>query len=276
MTAGNSGDDLLRSFVAQFNLDQLLYHPRATGEGVRIAVIDGGIDRRVIESRFAALADPIEPIEGAIFSASAPDPLPYLGEQSSPHGTAVADILLRLAPRAKLFSADVFGPSGASDVDTLVRAVRHAMDHWHCKIINLSLGISEDRLQPLPKRQKLLRLMEEAYYRDVLIFAAANNDHPVSKSYPSAFSLPLISVNKGAFSHPFGFAYHLSETIEFEAFAQSNFGPYGPEPATSWATPHLAGITAKLLSLRPSLKVFEIKTLLYWMTQLRDPSGIET
>ena len=37
------------------------------------------------------------------------------------------------------------------------------------------------------------------------------------------------------------------------------------EPATSWAAPHLTGIAARLLSLRPTLKPFEVKTLLYWM-----------
>ena len=44
------------------------------------------------------------------------------------------------------------------------------------------------------------------------------------------------------------------------------FGPFAAEPATSWAAPHLAGIAARLLSLRPGLKPFEVKTLLYWMS----------
>jgi subtilisin len=39
------------------------------------------------------------------------------------------------------------------------------------------------------------------------------------------------------------------------------------EPATSWATPHLAAIAARILSLRPGLKPFEMKTVLYWLFQ---------
>ena len=42
-------------------------------------------------------------------------------------------------------------------------------------------------------------------------------------------------------------------------------GPFAQEPATSWAAPHLTGIAARILSLRPDLKPFELKTVLYWM-----------
>ena len=63
------------------------------------------------------------------------------------------------------------------------------------------------------------------------------------------------------------FAYELREPIEFLAHGRGYLGPFAHEPATSWAAPHLAGIAARLLSLRPNLKPFEIKTLLYWMYQ---------
>jgi hypothetical protein len=46
-------------------------------------------------------------------------------------------------------------------------------------------------------------------------------------------------------------------------------GPFANEPATSWAAPHLAGIAARILSLRPNLKLFEMKTILYWLFQNR-------
>ena len=54
------------------------------------------------------------------------------------------------------------------------------------------------------------------------------------------------------------------------AMSRGYVGPFAAEPATSWATPHLAGIAARLLSLRPGLKPFEVKTLLYWLS--RNPS----
>ena len=139
------------------------------------------------------------------------------------------------------------------------------MDVWHCKIVNLSLGVPEQRLQQVQKKMQFLRTIEEAYYKDVLVFAAAHNEHPLTRSYPAAFAPPLVSVDKHLFADPLQFAYLLNEQIEFQAHGRGYFGPFSQELATSWATPHLAGIAARILSLRPDLKPFEMKTLLYWL-----------
>ncbi len=243
--------------------DRILRDPRATGEGVVVGLIDSGIERSVIEARFPDAY----PIEGAVFRPDVPQPLPWSGHQSSPHGTTVADIVLTLAPRVKIYSADVFGPSGACEVDTVIRALRHAIDVWNCKIVNLSLGVPEHKLQQAQKRMQFQKAIEDAYYKDVLIFAAAHNEHPITRSYPAAFAPPLISVDKAIFDDPLKFAYQLRDTVEFQAHGRGYLGPFTHEPATSWATPHLAGIAARILSLKPDLKPFEIKTILYWMFQ---------
>ena len=132
-----------------------------------------------------------------MFRPESPQPGEYLGHQSSPHGTTVADIVLTLAPKVKLYSADVFGPSGTCEVETVIRALHHAIDVWKCKIVNLSLGVPESKLQQLPKKHLFLKAIEEGYFKDVLIFAAAHNEHPLMRSYPAAFVPPLISVDKG-------------------------------------------------------------------------------
>lgn len=247
--------------------EKILQDPRATGEGVSIALIDSGIDREILETNARKRGQEPPQVVGAIFRSDSPGPLPYLGKQSSPHGTTVADIVLTIAPKVTLYSADVFGPSGTSEVELVIRAIHHAIDVWKCKIINLSLGIAEHRLQQAQKRHQLLRTIEEAYFKDVLIFAAAHNEHPLTRSYPAAFAPPLISVDKGLFENPLEFAYHLRENVEFQAHSRGYLGPFAREPATSWATPHLAAIAARVLSLRPNLKPFEIKTILYWMFQ---------
>jgi hypothetical protein len=163
----------------------------------------------------------------------------------------------------------VFGPQGSCEVEVVIRAIRWAIDVWQCKVINLSLGVPEHRLQQPQRRQHLLRAVEEAYFKDVLVIAAAHNEHPLTRSYPAAFAPPLISVDKHLFDDPFQFAYELREQVEFLAHGRGYLGPFASEPATSWAAPHLAGIAARILSLRPNLKPFEIKTILYWMVSGR-------
>ena len=91
--------------------DSIFRDPRATGEGVAVAVIDSGVERAVLEEKFRTAGTPIQPIEGAVFRPSGRRSQ-YTGHQSSPHGTTVADIILTIAPRVKLYSADVFGPTG--------------------------------------------------------------------------------------------------------------------------------------------------------------------
>src|SRR5262249_43562301 len=161
----------------------LLHDPRATGEGVSVCVVDSGVERAVLEAKFNQSGQTIYPIAGGIFSAESAEPLPYDGRQSTPHGTTVADILLTIAPRVRLYSADVFGPQGSCEVEVVIKALRYALDVWKCKIINLSLGVPEQRLQQAHKKMQFLRTIEEAYFKDVLVFAAAHNDHPLTRSY---------------------------------------------------------------------------------------------
>ena len=268
--ADNASGDVFADLFALLTPQRLLHHPRATGAGISVCVIDSGVERGLLEDKFRQRGQVLRPIEGGVFTADQPEPLPYEGHQSTPHGTTVADILLTLAPSIRLYSADVFGPQGTCEVEVVIRALRWAMDVWHCKVINLSLGVPEQRLQQMQRRQQLLRTIEEAYYKDVLIVAAAHNEHPLMRSYPAAFAPPLLSVDKGLFADPLDFAYHLSEPIEFQAHSRGYLGPFAAEPATSWAAPHLAGIAARILSLRPSMKPFEMKTILYWMCRSLD------
>lgn len=257
--------DVFDQVFALLTPGRLLRDPRADGAGVTVCVIDSGVERAVLEEKFRRRGVTIGPIEGGVFTADRAEPLPYTGRQSTPHGTTVADIILTLAPRVRLYSADVFGPQGSCEVDVVIRALRWAVEVWQCKVVNLSLGVPEQRLQPIQRRQQFLRAVEEAYFKDVLVFAAAHNEHPLTRSYPAAFAPPLISVDKHLFDDPLQFAYELREPIEFLAHGRGYLGPFASEPATSWAAPHLAGIAARLLSLRPGLKPFEMKALLYWM-----------
>lgn len=264
--------DVFDDVFALLTPERLLRDPRATGEGVRVCVIDSGVERALLESKHRAAGREIHPIEGGVFVAGRSEPTSYDGHQSTPHGTTVADIVLTVAPRVRLYSGDVFGPQGSCDMEVVVQAMQWAVDVWKCKVINLSLGVPENRLQPLHRRHQFLRAVEEGYFKDALIVAAAHNEHPLTRSYPAAFAPPLLSVDKQLFDDPLQAAYHLNEQVEFLAHGRGYLGPFAHEPATSWAAPHLSGIAARLLSLRPGLKPFEVKTLLYWMFRSQSPA----
>src|SRR5687767_11095758 len=149
--------DVFDEVFALLTPERLLHDPRATGEGVPVCVLDSGVERALVEQRARERGQQIHPIEGGVFVAERPEPLPYEGRQSTPHGTTVADVILTLAPRVRLFSADVFGPRGACEVEVVMKALLWAMDVWKCKVVNLSLGVAEHRLQQLPRRYQFLR-----------------------------------------------------------------------------------------------------------------------
>lgn len=250
--------------------DRLLRDPRATGAGVNVAVIDSGIDQGTIAAKFPNAP----PINGVVFSPPARAGVGkgwrnYDGTASAPHGTTVADVILTIAPQARLFSADVFGPQGSTEAETVIQAIYHALDTWNCRVINLSLGVAETRLQPPARRQRFQRAVEEAYHRGAVVVAAAHNEHPHIRSYPSAFGPPLFSVDKAIFADPYEVRYQPREEVEFQAHACGYVGPFAREPATSWAAPHLAGVAARLLSMHPELLPFEVKAILSWMTRAR-------
>ena len=135
--------DVFEEVLALLTPQRLLHDPRATGEGVRVCVVDSGVERGLLEEKFRRAGQDIHRIEGAVFARDRPEPLPYEGRQSTPHGTTVADIILSVAPRVRLYSADVFGPQGTCEVEVVIRALRWAADVWKCKVVNLSLGVPE-------------------------------------------------------------------------------------------------------------------------------------
>jgi len=242
----------------------LLADPSATGAGIRVAIIDTGVDAETLACRHGE-----HTIERLRFLPDRLVPTPVIGPPSNLHGTTVADILLSQAPGVTLYSADVFGARGTCEVEPLLRAIRHALDVWKCRVINLSLGIAEAQLIQVPRRLALQRIVEEAYFREVMIVAAAGNDEPIGRNYPAAFGPSLFGVALHTGSDPGDIRYRPGERIEFAAPGRGGHGPLGRLASTSWAAPHVSAAIARLLSAMPNLRPFEVKTLLARLSAAR-------
>src|SRR5690242_6664926 len=98
--------DVFDELLSLATPERLLRDPRATGAGIKVCLIDSGVERSVLEEKFQQQGTSIQHIAGGIFTPDRAEPLPYQGHQSTPHGTTVADIILSQAPQVQLYSAD--------------------------------------------------------------------------------------------------------------------------------------------------------------------------
>ncbi len=230
-----------------------------TGRGVRVAVVDSGIDTehpdlkgRVRESVEAVTED------GRIeFRPSTS------GDQAG-HGTACAGIIASIAPDAELYSVKVLGPKASGSGDMFLVGLDYAIKQKF-RVINLSLGTTKrDYFAPLHD------LLDRAYQAGCIVVSAANNlPYP---SYPSIFSSSVVSVVKRAGGDPFNFGYRYGQVIELVA--------PGVEIETAWpgggrrqltgnsfACPYIVGIIALIMEAHPNLTPFQVKSILYTIAQ---------
>ncbi len=270
MTVGQPSFDFfkaLQNLIKLGFLDGLVGNPLADGSGVNIALIDTGVNAGKLQKKFDGKGLQFNSIVNALFKPNGIVDYSSTAHPMLPHGTVVADILLTHAPKAQLYSANVFELRTFTELDLLLHAMHVAIHQWKCKVINLSLGMPEERLQQPWRRLQFLNALEDAYRNDVLVFAAGHNDHPLTRSFPSVFESSLFSVNKKLLEGMLKFKYFPQAGLEFLGHGHADLAPFGSDLETSWATANLAGTAAKIVSLYPKIKPFEMKSILYWISQ---------
>lgn len=227
----------------------------ATGRGVRVAIVDSGIDAthpdldgRVVEAVEARLDN-----KRIVFD-------PSTSGDSAGHGTACAGIIAKIAPEAELCSIKVLGSAGLGDGQAFLAGLEYAIKQRY-QVINLSLGTTKPQFfSPLHD------LLDRAYQAGCIVVAAANNlPHP---SFPSVFSSSLISVIKSAETDPLNFGFHFGQVIELTAPGVNvrtpwPGGSYRTITGNSFACPHIVGVIALLLEKHPEMTPFQVKSALY-------------
>lgn len=224
----------------------------STGAGVRVAVIDSGVD---------AAHPAVGSVEGYLDVTQDGD-VTVLAEEPHEdvfgHGTACAGIIRSFAPDCELYSVRVLGPSLKGRGTVFAAGLRWAIEHG-MHVCNLSLGSTKRDLFGV-----FHELADLAYFRNVVLVTAANN-MPIT-SFPSLYA-SVISVASHAVHDPERFFYNPDPPVEFGALGIDvrlawRDGSWITATGNSFAAPHMAGIAARILGKHPTLTLFQLKTVL--------------
>lgn len=231
----------------------------ATGAGVRVAVVDSGV-----EADHPALEGCVEVDAGLAVTVDADGnavdhPGPH--DDSFGHATAVAGIIHSLAPSARITSVKVLGAGLGGKAAGFLRGLGWAIEQGF-DVINLSLGTTR-RDWALP----FYEVCDQAYFRGCMVVTAANN--VARASFPSLYG-SVTSVACNLATDPFRFHYNPDPPTEFlapgiDVDVAWRGSSYLKGTGNSYAAPHIAGIVALIRSKHPELRPFQVKTVL-WAT----------
>jgi subtilisin family serine protease len=225
----------------------------SAGAGVRVCVLDSGIERghplvgevqRAVAVELDDGGNPrlVEDDKGDVFG----------------HGTALAGIVRSLAPEAQITGARVLGAANRGSGEVMLAGLRWAIEQGY-EVINMSLSTTKRELLAA-----LHELTDGAYFRRSVVVAAAHN--MAVDSYPWRFS-SVFSVGSHESDDPMCFYYNPAPPVEFYARG------LGVEVAwlgggtlrasgNSFAAAHISAIAALVLAKHPELTPFELKSVL--------------
>ena len=235
-----------------------------TGRGVRIAVLDSGI-----ETGHPALSG-IRFIEDIAIVKEGQElrTAPGEGRDVFGHGTAVAGIIGQIAPEAEIGSIRVLGERLDSRTAIIAEGAYQAIERGY-HILNCSFGcaVPEHVLQ-------YKRWVDLAYIRGIHVVAACNNFDHTKPEWPGYFS-SVVTVNMQPVGEKALLA-HVPDTLV--EFAAPGFGVHVPwqknqfreVSGSSFAAPVAAGLVARLLSVSGNLRPPVAKAILRQVTPIRE------
>jgi subtilisin family serine protease len=226
---------------------QILDLGTATGVGVRVALIDSGLNAQHSHVGFLA---------GGVAFSAAEDGGVEQGDDYTDrigHGTALAGILRAKAPQVELYAVKIFTDRLAASIAVLEAALGWAVEQ-RMQVINLSLGTANTA-----HRNSLSEIVAQANARGALLVASS----PPGRADVFPAALPgVIGVagDDGCAWDEHG--YVADDPIPFRAHPCPRPLP-GPAQARnfrghSFASAHLSAVLALLLEQNPSLTLSEV------------------
>jgi len=243
-----------------------LAHRWATGKGVRIAIVDTGVDTSHpdLRSRVVKTATFVDGGERTFTADS--------------HGTAVAGIIAAdadngigifgVAPQAQIIVAKACWHRSITTLEavcsswTLAKALDFAIS-GEARILNLSLGGPPDPL--------LARLIGKAVDRGITVVAAVMDQGSPALGFPASLEsviAVLASDSRGVVRIPTGLVRsHLLAAPGIDVLTTAPRGTYDFRSGSSLAAAHVSGIAALLLERNPRLTAADVRALLVGTAQ---------
>lgn len=223
---------------------------RGDGRRVRIAVLDSGIESSHPNFSGRRLHDDlVSEANGHIREGN--------GEDLYGHGTAIAGIIWRLAPKAEIGSFRVLGSSLSARTAQVSVAARRCLSLGY-QVLNCSFGCGISGHLPLYKEW-----VDHALLSGVHVVAASGS--PEVSEWPAHLS-SVLGVDC-ALSNEGGLRYLPGRIVEFAAPAAEvrvpwKHGGHRVMTGSSFAAAWLSGMLARLLSVYPEIDPFLAKSLL--------------
>ncbi|KOU48277.1 peptidase S8 [Streptomyces sp. MMG1522] len=240
---------------------------QSTGKGVRVAVIDTGVDVRNEQLKPA-----VDTEAGRNFlpkGLKTPDGVKIeRGKENGTtdtvgHGTKVAGIIAAreakgtgftgIAPDATIIPIQQNDAEGHGDTATLADAITYAVDKADADVIN----ISQDTADAVKPSTKLKQAVDRALAQQVVVVASAGNDGlggNVKETYPASFDgvLAVASSDRNNERAPF------SQSGDFVGIAAPGVdmvstvpgGGHCADNGTSFSAPYVAGVAALIRAKR--------------------------
>ncbi|MFP4498519.1 MAG: S8 family serine peptidase [Vulcanimicrobiota bacterium] len=226
----------------------------ATGKGIKIAVIDSGVD-----VTHPVLGNCVKKSVKLLRKNEEIKVVKSDFTDSFGHGTACAGVIHEIAPDAEIYSVKVLGSNLRSTGDIFISGLKWALEN-NVNLVNLSLGTTKSKYY-----SALQQLTDSAYFKKLLIVAAQNNSP--TPSFPAVFS-SIIGVKAIYNQDPFDFYFSANPPVEFLIKGVDVKLPwlnhsYETCTGNSFAAPHLTGIIALILSKHPWMTPFMVKSVLY-------------
>ena len=179
---------------------------KGTGKGVRIAVIDSGVEIDHPALPGLTLVDDLHVVDAGVQIEVKPGD----GSDVYGHGTAVAGVIRRIAPDAQIGSIRVLGANLGSRTVIIREGVRQAIDRgYHILNCSFGCGLSEHIFQ-------YKEWIDEAYLKGIHVVSACNNYDFTTPEWPGYFP-SVVTVNMARFDEDQTFFYKPGHLVEFAA-----------------------------------------------------------